>query len=92
MFDIIDIYFEIPGTDITTVNPLLFLGVTDVTDRIRLAPNDYEITVVDAITQAVLAGPQILTVDDGGVYGVLLLNAVGGSTVDIQLFDDFVVP
>ena len=90
LFDIVDLYFERPGTDITTVNPLLPLSVTGSTQRFRLVPDDYEITIVDFATQAILAGPQVLTVDDGGVYGVLLLNSASGSTVDIELFDDFI--
>jgi len=90
LFDAARVFVQPPGTDITTVAPLVEMIVPAFTPRIPLAPGDYEITIQDAFTEAILAGPELVSMIDGGVYGVLLLNAEGGSTIELQLFDDFI--
>jgi hypothetical protein len=54
-----------------------------------LVPADLELTVRDADTSTIVAGPTPVTLAAGGLYGILALDSVGGSTVDIVLFDDF---
>jgi len=90
LFELLSFYLVLPGTDITTQGSNLDLFAPDFTLRIPVIPNDYEIWIEDPFTTTVLAGPLPVTMVDGGVYGILLLNNADGSTVDIQLFDDFV--
>ena len=90
LFDAVGVFVEPPGTDTTTATPLGIMSVPSFTPRVPLVPGDFEITIQDAITGTILAGPELVSMIDGGVYGVLLLNAEDGSTVDIQLFDDLI--
>jgi hypothetical protein len=90
LFGPLSVYLEEPGTDITTANPGIGLVSPGVSPRIPLAPGDYELTLEEFNTGTIVAGPELLTMDDGGVYGLLFVNGAGGSTVDIVRFDDFV--
>jgi hypothetical protein len=89
-FDSSAIYIEEPGTDVTTVNPLVNIFPPQSQQRIPLLPGDYEITIENLATSTILAGPLAVTMNDGGVYGILLINGPDANTVDIVLFDDFV--
>ena len=75
MHDSLEIFVRAPGTDITDAIPNTgFSLAPGVTPRYSLVPGDYEITIRDAVTKALLAGPDPLPLADGGVYGVLILN------------------
>jgi hypothetical protein len=54
------------------------------------APGNYLLSVVDIETEAPLAGPVELTLEEGGLYGIALSNAADHSTIDIGYFYDFV--
>ena len=86
----LNLYFAAPGTDITTIAPSLQMLAPDVTARLPLAPANVEVTVQDPVTSTVVAGPEIFTFEDGGFYGMLLVNGADGNTVDFVLFDDFI--
>lgn len=89
LFDTIDVFIAVPGTDINTVNPFVrFMNLPSVTPRLPLAPGTYEMTLRDADTSAILSGPTAITLAEAGVYGFILLNGAGGSTVDVQSFYD----
>lgn len=88
-FVVLNIYIEEPGSDVTTLSPLTQMFAPASSSRIPLLPGDYEITIEDPITSTTVAGPLAVTLDDGGVYGFLLINGPDASTVDIELFDDF---
>jgi len=90
LFEVINVYVTTPGTDITPIGPNLQMLPPGYSPRAAFPPGDYEITVEDEITKAILAGPTPVTLEDGGVYGILIVNGVGGSTVDLVLYDDFV--
>jgi hypothetical protein len=90
LFEAVAVYIEPPGTDVTNLPPPIALAPLGFVPREPLIPGDYEITVENPLTDTILAGPVPITVDEGGVYGILLVNGAGGSTVDIVLFDDFV--
>jgi len=92
LFTRVLLYITAPGTDITETNPRIEIGAPATAQRLPVLPGEYELYVADAFTRAVLAGPLPVTLADGGVYGILLLNAEGGSTIDIALFDDFTPP
>jgi trimeric autotransporter adhesin len=90
LFGDIYLYAVPPGTDITTLDPQLVMFAPGFSSRLPVIPGDYELTVKDAATNAILAGPEAITVEDGGVYGIGFVNGAGGSTVDFVYFDDFV--
>ena len=57
--------------------------------QLEPAPEDYTLVVRQESTDTVLAGPLPLTLNGGGVYGILLLDAADAVTVDVVLYDDF---
>jgi hypothetical protein len=89
-FFVLHVYFAAPGADISELPPTIEILSPDATNRVPLIPGDYEIWVRNPITDTVLAGPLAVTMADGGFYGILVADAVGGSTVDLVLFDDFI--
>lgn len=89
LFDQIAVYIHQPGTDISTVAPIIsFNQAPDVTPRLPLLPGDYELTIQDSVTDAILLGPVALTLADGGVYGFLLTNSADSSSIDIEYIYD----
>lgn len=90
LFGDLYIYAVPPGTDITSLDPQLVMYAPGFSSRLPVIPGDYELWVKDATTSAILAGPQAITVEDGGVYGIGFVNGAGGSTVDLVLYDDFI--
>lgn len=89
LFDRVSVYIVPPGTDITATNPNVELGAPAATPRNAFIPGDYELWVEDVDPVSVLAGPIPVTMNDGGVYGMLLLNGADGNTIEVDLFDDF---
>lgn len=90
LFEFVNVFIEPPGTDIATEDPSIQFSAPGFSNRLGLAPGDFEITVQDDATDTILAGPAPFTVEDGGYYGILLLNSADGSTIDVSLFDDFI--
>lgn len=88
-FFVLHVFVVEPGTDITDRPPNLEIGSPFATSRIPLVPGDYEFWVRDPIAASIVAGPVDLSMIDGGVYGILLADGVGGGTVEIIFFDDF---
>lgn len=85
LFDLLLTYVLPPGGDINTAFPRAALPAPEYTvQRIALAPGNYEVTVQDSETDAVVAGPVPMTFAERGVYGVLMLNAADNVTVDLQ--------
>ena len=85
----VDVYVVAPGTDIATVPPTTTLVSGASAPDIRFELDDFEITVRQAASTNVLAGPQAVTIGAEGSYGILLTDSAGGATVDIALLDDF---
>jgi hypothetical protein len=90
LFEVVNVYVTTPGTDITAIGPNIQMLPPGYSPRAAFPPGDYEITIEDEITKAILTGPTTVTLEDGGVYGILIVNGIGGSTVDLVLYDDFV--
>lgn len=84
----VDVYVVETGTDINTVAATVAVGTLLSVADIALALDDLEITVRQAATTNVLAGPLPVTVTAEGNYGILLTDNAGG-TVDMTLLDDF---
>lgn len=85
----VDVYFVPAGTDINTVAPPASPPSGASVADLNVALGDFELTVRQASTLNVLAGPLAITVAAAGNYGILLTDSVGGATVDITLLDDF---
>jgi hypothetical protein len=85
----VQVFVAAPGTDLTGSPPTVTLPAGTGIVAQRFAPGDYELTVRNPETSAVLAGPQALTIGTDGLYGILLNDAVGGSTIDVSLLFDF---
>jgi len=85
----VEIFIAAPGANLADLSPLARLPAQTGAVAQRIAPGDYELTVRDPSTLAMLAGPQALTIGTDGYYGILLNDAAGGSTVDVSLLFDF---
>lgn len=85
----VNIFVVTPGTDITTIAPTTIAtsGMTSL--NVRVAPDDYEITVTEQATGAVLAGPIAATIAADGYYGILLTDAAAGTGLEVTLLFDF---
>jgi hypothetical protein len=88
MFGTLIVYILPPGSDITRSFPSAALSAPGSSGRLSIAPGDYEITVQNPVTLAVVAGPIPITLAEEGLYGVLLLNAADNVTVDLEYFYD----
>lgn len=89
-FDGLSFYITDPGTDITTVLPQAQLTAPSVSQSSLFAPGGQELTVVDASTGTIVGGPITITLEAGGLYGVLAGNdAANPARADIVLLDDF---
>jgi hypothetical protein len=82
-------YIRVPDTDTAGLAPDAYTVAPTVTPLVDLPPGTYEFSVRNSDGTTLLAGPTPFTVAAGGNYGFLVLDAVGGSTVDVVLIDDF---
>ncbi len=89
LFAFVDIFITLPGTDLSTIPPTSSIAAGGSVPNLPIAAAEYEITIRDGGTETVLAGPTTITLDDSGLYGILLTDSAGGATVDLTLFDDF---
>jgi len=89
LIDGIAIYITAPGTEISTVAPTELLLSGGASANRRLAPGDYELTVVKSSDNTVVAGPLALSIAAGGYYGILINDALSGTGADISLLYDF---
>lgn len=88
MFNGLVVFILAPGSDIFSNFASAVLTPPGYSGRLAFAPGDYEITVMDQVTFAIVAGPLPVTLADEGLYGVLLLNAADNVTVDFEYFYD----
>lgn len=83
LFNDMLVYVASPGTDISTINPLVSLPAPSAQLGVSLLPGEYEITFVETDTQAVRGEPETYTFEDKGVYGFYLVNGADSTTVDV---------
>ena len=76
--------------DYLTSAPAAIMPAPGFSDRLPIPPGTYDVLVYDPVTATVVAGPTPITIEGGGVYGILVTDSAAGSTADIVLFDDFV--
>ncbi len=86
---VVNVFLQPPGTDITTVPATVASAVTTITPPVRITPGDYEITITEQATDAVLAGPIAATIAAGGFYGILVTDAAAGTGLEVTLLFDF---
>lgn len=87
--DSIDVFVVAPGTDVTTINPTIGAAYANATQNVRVAPGNYEITITEQETGAVLAGPIAATIAADGYYGILTTDAAAGTGLEVTLLFDF---
>ena len=85
----VNVYLVAPGTNITTVIPTISAASASTTPNLRVAPGDYEITLTEQATNAVLAGPIAATIAVDGYYGILATDAAAGTGLEVTLLFDF---
>ena len=85
----IDFFLVNPGTDITTVPALAVVGFPGFDTSQPLAPGSYELVLRENGTQNIVAGPLVVTLEDGGIHSLLATDGASTSTADVTFFDDF---
>lgn len=87
-YDTIQIFVENPGTDISTELPSEVLAALTAGTRKVISPGTYELTIRDAATATVIAGPEPISLVDGGVYSIIFIDNADASTADMLVIDD----
>ena len=85
----VDVFITPPDTELGTVPPATSLSRTTTVSRLRLGLGGYAVTVREAGTANILAGPVAAAIGVEGGYGILITNGAAGSGVDITLLDGF---
>ena len=91
VFSGVDVFIVEAETDLSTVAPTASLTGANPVYRLLMGLQGYTVTVREAGTQNVLAGPVPAAIGLEGNYGILITNGAAGSGVDITLFDSFIV-
>ena len=85
----VDVFIVPPDTELNTVAPTATLTGTNALSFVYLGLGGYTITVREAGTQTVLAGPVAAGIGFEGSYGILITNGASGSGMDVTLIDRF---
>jgi hypothetical protein len=89
LFTAIEVYIVTHGTDVTTVSPLVGLTVPAISGRVAIPPGTYDLVLRDPTTSTIVAGPQSLTFEDGGVASILVTNGADPGTANVVLLQGF---
>lgn len=90
----LDVYFLVPGQDLTTAfndNESTFSNFTLLTNGATLLQaGQYDATFTRTTTDTIVLGPDRVSVADSGIYSIFVKDAPGGGTpADVTLADDF---
>jgi hypothetical protein len=88
-FSSLDFLVAFENGDINLVFPQAVLGAPGASSSIVLQPGTYKFALRQSSTTNIVAEPQTLTVESGGLYGVLAINGPDTSTATMVLLDDF---
>jgi hypothetical protein len=88
-FEQLNFYIVPPGTDTSTVNAVTTLNAGNGVQYAELTPGDYDLVLRDVETEAIVAGPQTVTLTAAGVFGMLAIDGADAATAAIVLYDDF---
>ncbi len=92
-FTAVDVYVVPAGQSFSQFAPVRQgLGFRTATGNIVLQPRDYDIVVTRNLSSTVLGRIDGVTLDERGLYGVMLTDNVDPDRVDLVLFDDFAAP
>ncbi len=87
----IDVYLVSPGQPISDALPILASGGLLSTSAKNLTPGSYDLFITRSGTTVELFGPDRISVDAGGVYSAVLLDAPGGgSPLAVQVTQEVV--
>jgi hypothetical protein len=86
--DGVEFFIREPGTDLTNALPSFALTAPGISERAGFPLKEYEITIRDAATDAVLFGPQLFDLTIPGIYTLAAVDNADGATVDVVLLDD----
>jgi hypothetical protein len=86
--DPLEFFLVTPGTDLTNRSSQISLAAPAISARASVPPNDYELVLRDADTDAIVYGPQPMTIGNG-IYTILAINGATAGTVDVVLLEDF---
>jgi hypothetical protein len=87
----------LPGTDpnslpaysaLTGLDPYLSVSEGSIVPVSHWA-GDFEVTVRVQGTLTIVSGPKLITLNDAGIYGIILSDNPNGTTMDMTLIDDF---
>ena len=78
-----------PGDDQANLAASVALSPVTGADYLALGPGDYDLYLRQFLTTTVVAGPLRVSLDGGGIYGVLATDGPNASTAAMVLFDDF---
>lgn len=82
-------YLVPPGGDVELAIPLASIAAPGGSDQFPVPPGTYELWLKGLDPLVVVAGPIPITINAGGVYGVLATNNASGVSADVTLLDDF---
>ncbi|RMF98747.1 MAG: DUF4397 domain-containing protein [Gammaproteobacteria bacterium] len=92
-FSNVDVYVVPAGKSFSQFAPVRQgLSFRTVTGNIVLRPRDYDIVVTENLGTKVLARVDGVTLNELGLYGVMITDNTDPALVDLVLFDDFVAP
>lgn len=75
MQDPLQFFVRLPGSGLTNAIPVaVFQGAPGATAKLAILPGDVEITVRNSETQAIVAGPELITLEEKDVYDIIITN------------------
>jgi hypothetical protein len=85
----IDYVITFAGGDPNVLPALAQLFPGGASSYLPFAPGEYDLYLYQAGTATLLSGPTRLSVDAGGIYGVLSVDGPDTATAGLRFFDDF---
>jgi hypothetical protein len=76
----VDVYLLTPGQPLVDADPTLKAASLLQNGSVNLTPGSYDVVVTRAASTVELFGPERISVDAGGVYTAVLLDAAGGGS------------
>jgi hypothetical protein len=87
-FELVDLYFVPPGTDLSETSPNLSRVATAASsDYIHLDPGTYELTVTGTGEKAVLAGPLAVDLASGGVMEAAIVDTEDPNRLNLVVYE-----
>ena len=88
-FSFIDLVLTAPDGNPADYSGLTTIGAPAIADYIPAAPLEYDLYLRLFGTSTIVAGPTRISLQSGGIYGVLAVDGPDTATAEVRLFDDF---